>query len=291
MTTYGGLVSFGAYTFPATQQEASWRFGQIAQATVQVAGMDGYWDAHGMGAAPVVSNPITVTFYLISGDRAGMDALRDALLALMDYGLAMLVYQPTDVTDKTRWTMARGVPGSIQEDKGRHTDLWQKISMTFNAPEPSWKENNYGGIYVGQTGLVIDSPNANYLGEDGYTVAVSGVSTTDTIPYVGDKPTIPEISIEPQTGESCENIRIQRLDENYVVDEFKYTGVLSAGDILAIDGRRQSVTVNGVAVWGSFWSMNPDFLRLEPGKTDLRILCKNAGDEATVWLHFWDEYR
>ena len=291
--SYGGFVSFGDHVFPSSNQgKISARFGKARKSKrIRIPGMDGVWDSHGFGPSPVESTPLYVAFTIIAASRSEMDDYRDALLAIPYYGLDMLTYQPTDASSKARWTMARVTDVRMSEDKGQHTDLWQPVRLTCSAPEPTWKVNNYGGIYSGQAGLVIDDPNSNTIGQDGYAVNASGLTTTVTLPYTGTAPTIPAIAIEPQSGQTCQNVRIRRLDGNYPIDDLQYSGTLTYGEILSINGRSQAVTLDAVAAFDDFDYDDPDFLRLEPGKTDLEIRFANAGDAARVLFHYFDEYR
>ena len=291
--TYGGFVSFGDYIFPTSNQgRISARFVKSRRAQqVRVPGMDGSWDGDGFDASPVEAAALSVEFTVIAATRSEMDGHRDALLAMLHYGLDVLAYQNTNVALASRWTLARVTDVRMSENKGEHSDLWQEVRLTCFAPEPSWKVNNYGGLYIGQAGLIIDDPNSNTIGEGGYSVSASGLTTAVTLPYVGNAPAIPSISIEPQSGQTCENVRIRRLDGNYPLDDLQYTGTLTYGQILAISGRKQTVTVDAVPAWDDFSYDNPDFLRLEPGQTDLVIYFTNVGDAATVRFHYFDEYR
>ena len=76
-----------------------------------------------------------------------------------------------------------------------------------------------------------------------------------------------------------------------VVDEVVYTGTLSAGDTLSINGKTGAITVNGSSDWANISYEHRDFLRLLPGENSIKVVFANAGDAATVTFYYRDSYR
>lgn len=286
-----GLVSFGDYTFPATLQEFNANFGNSVPTTVRLPGKDGGWSMDGGMPPPTEIGSVSVSFTLISDTRAGMDALIDALMAIVNYGLAKLIYQPTDATDDERFCYAYTNYAYISRRPADHTDLWQDVRIIFQVPDPRWLSGDYGGVRIGDPGLEIDSPAAWDIGEGGYLVAASGTSTSATLTYHGNADTIAVVAIEPGTGDSCTNPIIERLNGTLVVDRVQWTGTVNAGESLVIDGWKQAVTLDAVSSWDNVEYLHPDLLRLSPGVTGIRITFANAGDEANVTFYYHDAYR
>lgn len=282
----GGVVSFGSYTFD-NLADFDCNFADTQPKTAQLPGMDGAWNLDGDAAASAPAGTVKVKWLLTAATRAGMDALRDAVRAMAYYGIDRLSYQPTDPAAAERWTWARVQSISMGQNKGEHTDLWQPVEITFLCPEPVW----WVDTYVGWTWGSGNFDEGQVWGADGYEIEASGTATTDTISQNGNTASIPQITVEPQIGDSCENPTIQRLIGATVVDEIAWTGTLNAGDILTIDGRAQAITVNGAPDWDNVSYDHPDFFRLLPGDNSIKIIFANVGDAATVTFYFQDSYR
>jgi hypothetical protein len=290
MTTYGGIVRFGDYNLPNLGRFTC-DFAMQQTQMVPLPGMDGGFDMYGDDPAPFApgGGNVTQDIKVISSDRAGMDALRDAVKLMSSYGLARLVYQPTESTDQVRWTWARLVSPNMVEDKGWQTDLWQPVTLTFICPEPVWWVDTHVGWSIGDGSKIGDL--ALTIGEGGHEILASGVSSTDTLDNDGNTKSIPQIVVVPQVGDSCENPTIQRLIGTLVVDEVVYTGTLSAGDTLSINGKTGAITVNGSSDWANISYEHRDFLRLLPGENSIKVVFANAGDAATVTFYYRDSYR
>ena len=269
--SYGGIVSFGGYIFD-NLADFDCNFADTQPKTTLLPGMDGTWNLDGDATASAPPGTVKVKWKLVAATRADMDELRDAARQMAYYGLAKLTYQPTDDEDDERWTWARVQTLTMGQNKGENTDLWQDVEATFLCPEPVWWVDTY---------------------EDGYVINASGLSTQVTIPQNGNTVSIAEVTVEPQSGQSCQNPVIRRLVDTEIIDEIGYTGTLDAGDILDIDGKTQRVTLNGVDVWGDdFDYRHPDFLRLPPDSGNvIRVIFANSGDAAKVYLIFRDSFR
>lgn len=287
-----GVLTFGAYTFPATLAEFNDNFADTTPQTVKLPGMDGGYNSDGDAASNTAVGKVTVGFTLVSQTREGMDDLRDAVNAMVHYGLQQLTYQPTDSGDPTRFCWARVNYINIAERKDEHTDLHQKVSVIFQAPDPRWLVDAAApwrigdGHLIGDTGLTI--------GGDGTpaTIAASGTSTTGSITNTGNAPTIATVAIRCDASHTFVNPTIRRYKSGEIVDEFTYTGTIGNNGELLVSGRTQQVFLDGDSVLGANFSYeHPDFLRLEPGANDIRVISTSGASQATVTVWFYSAYR
>lgn len=284
-----GLVSFGDYVFPATLQDYNDNFANTMPNTVHLPGIDGGWNEEGNLPATTEIGLVMMGFYLIAENRADMDAMRDAVSMMASWGIKKLVYQPTDPAKPMRFCWARVHNIIMQERKNAHTDLWQEVRVYFQVPYPIWFVGAYEPAYFDGT---YNFNGAITFGNGALSVAASGTETSTSITNNGNTLSIPIITIEPATGQSCENPKVQRIVEGVIVDEFSYQGVFSAGSILAVDGYAGQVlkgAANGFDA--NFNYIHPAFMRLAPGSNSIKVKFKNAGDAATVRWWYWNTYR
>lgn len=286
----GGIIRFGDYIFPVTLAEYNDNFADVEPQAANVPGMDGGFNLDGDGPATTQIGKVTVGFTLIAETRAEMEAKRDAVKQLVEYGVQQLVKQPSDPAAASRFCMARVNFINMSERKDGQSDLWQKVSITFRVDEPRWRSAPAGiwqlgdGSKIGDTGLEI--------GSGGQVIAASGITSSTTLTNNGTATAIAQVVVAPGAGQSVENPEIERVIGLLVVDSFKWTGTLNTGDVFSVNGRSQRATVNGASVFGSGFSyIHPDFLRLPPGTSTIRIKFANAGDAADVRVYFYSEYR
>ena len=288
MASPSGIRRFGSYIFPPTQEDFYTNFSNLVPSNTRLPGKDGSFRLNGDSRSPSESGSVTVAFLLKSLTREEMDGLRDALKVIGDWGLQKLVYQPTDPNSPERYCYAEvnNLPDS--QNKDGHTDLWQVVRLNFTVPDPYWLVRASEDWLLGDDYILGDDLT---LGDGGSTITASGTSTTDTINNPGSATSIAQVVVQPGTGDSCENVRVQRLVGGVVVDEISYTGVLVEGDHFAIDGAAQFARVNGSPAWDSVGYMHVDFFRLAPGDNTVRVLFENGGDAADVRIYFEPRYR
>ena len=123
--TYGGLVSFGDYTFTNLGKYRD-NFAQAKPQTASFPGMDGGWNVDGAGGPITPVGRVTQSFTIVAATRAEMDDLRDELNALRFLGENRLVYQPTDTADSSRWTWA-----AVQNIQTNDTNIRGGISGSW----------------------------------------------------------------------------------------------------------------------------------------------------------------
>jgi len=284
-----GILSFGSYQFPAALGEYSSNFGDAVPKTVRLPGLDGGYSDDGDQAAQGEIGNVRMGFHLIAETREAMDAKRDAVKAMKQWGVQKLVMQPTDPRLPARFCWARVNNITMGENKDKHSDLWQKVAMFFQVPDPKWLVPTYMPPMLDGQWNLGDSLE---VGQGAYTFTASGVSTSKTVVQRGNADSIAIISILPGVGDSCENPTVQRVVNGAILDEWKYTGVVAAEEELIVDGQNQRAVLQAESVLGAnFRYLTPHFLALGPGLNDLNVLFKNAGDEAVVRVWFYDVYR
>ncbi len=275
----GGLVRFGDYTFPKTLGRFNSNFANQQSQPVRISGMDGGWDNYGDGIAPAPVGKVTQLFRLIVSGRIDMDAQRDAVNLMQSYGTAKLYSQPTDPSDDVRWTWARLLKPQMPQDKSRNSDLWQPVTLNFECDEPVWWVNSYvsgwtfgDGSKYGDVGLI--------WGGGGNVIEAFGADTTKLLANEGNTQSIPTITVEAKSGQSFEDIVIQRLEGPLAVEEISYIGLFVPDDVLFISGRSQQVTFNGSSDWDNFDYDGPAFMHLLPGNNTIKVLLGDSGEAA-----------
>lgn len=288
----GGVLTFGSYTFPATLAEFSDNFKDTTPQTVRLPGMDGGYNQDGDKTSNTAIGKVTVGFWLVAQSRAAMDDLRDAVGAMVEYGYQQLTYQPTDPADAVRFCWARVNYIGDSERKDEHTDLHQKVSITFQVPDPRWYVGTAlpwrlgDGHQIGDVGLTIGG------GGTPETTVAAGTLTSDTITNNGNTTAIATVAIICGAAETCQNPIVRRRKNGEIVDEFQYLGTIGNNGELYVSGRLQRASLDGDNIIGNLFTYeHPDFLRLEPGANTIEILFSNAGDDATVYYWFATPYR
>lgn len=283
-------IRFAEMTFSHVA-ELDDNFGDSAPQTQRLPGRDGGWSHDGDHPAPTAIGTVTLGCWLVAPTRAAMDTQRDALLALSAIGLQRLVVQPTDPATPERTCWARVNYVRMSERKDAHTDLWQKVQVVFQVPDPHWYSNGYGVDWQLGSGAALGDIDVT-LGQGAYVINASGTLTSASLTHLGNTPALAAFSIQPQAGQSCQMPVVQRVVAGQVVDEVAYRGTLSADDEWLVDARRGLVTLNGVSAFGAnLRYLHPSFLRLAAGVNSVQVRFANPTDAATVRLWFDHTYR
>lgn len=287
--TDGIPYQFGSYTFPDTVDLFQDNFANTTPKTIRLARMDGGFNEDRNRPAPTVVGNVQVGFYLVPDDPTALDTLRDQVNEMVDWGMQQLWYRPSDGgADRYCWAMVNNIV--MPRTREAFSDVYQKVALYFHVPFPRWISTKYTGWKIGD-GTLITAGGSVKIGSGGYVVNASGLTTNATLPYDGNAEGIVVAAIEPQTGQSCTNPIIQRLDGNVVVDEVRYTGSLTAGQILVIDPWRESITKQGSAVWNNVQYMDIAFLRITKAARAFRIKFAAGGNAARVTFYYDDLYR
>lgn len=269
----GGLVSYGSFLF--TNRDAyNENFANQQSKTVQLPGMDGAFDFYADGRAPSPVGKVTQSFTVIASSPEEMTEKLDEIRALQNYGSrGKLVFQPTRPGDPVRWTWGRLLTPKISINK-TDVGLWQPVTLTFECPEPVFWVDTYVGWTYGDGSRY--GPSLIW-GGSGFDIDAFGDETDAVLPNDGNTSSIPNIIIGALSGQSFEDVAIQRLEGDFVEEEFIYTGLFNSGDTLDINGRAQTATFEGSAAWDDLFFDTPAFMHLLPGDNNIRVLIGDSG--------------
>jgi hypothetical protein len=282
------IVRFGigsrVYTFPGHEQKLSTNFAEIVPSVKRLPGMDGGYDAYGLSRAPAAVGKVQLSFTLVSATRTGMDTLRDALKIMRGWGVLPLYLQPTNPASAERWCWARVIDISMPEDRGRHSDLWQKVQITWQVSDPAWLTAGNSNALWGD----FNWGSGTWGGGSGTTITGSG---TITLTNNGNLPTPVDIAIRPTSGNVATDPIIRRIVGGAAVDQLSWTGTLTAADTLNIRASSQSVYLNAVDAYDSrFSALTTDWLLAEPGSNTIQIILTNPTDVVSASLRYLERY-
>lgn len=282
------VSSTKVYTFPTSPGDQEYRdnFKNVVLRTSRLPFADGGFDELGdePGSAPI--GMIQLGIYLVSATREGMQALRDDLNKIRGWGLGRLFYQPPDPELAARWCYAKVNDISIPERRHEHTDLYQKVQLSFQVIPPWWYTKGNCESIIGEDFIFGTSKIGG-----GTPTSVTGLSTNLTYTPTGNYETQPTIAIKPPATKSVTNPIVRRIVNGDVVDEVKWIGTLTAGQNLHIDCPRASVRLDGVPVYTDLFSFkHPSWMRLLPGDNTIQVRFALSTDQADVNIRFLDRW-
>lgn len=274
--TQSGVV-LGAY---------SDNFANLVPKTSRIFGMDGGFAEFGDDRPPSEIGTIRQSVTLVSTTRAGMDAKRDTLKQMADWGKQKLIMTPTDGgTDRFCYATINSI--SMNKNEGEHTDLWQPAQIIWQVPYPRWRTIGTESL-LWDDGVLWDG-GAVWGGGGGF--AASGNVTNQTVTNNGKTTVQPRISIICGAGQTVTNPFIQRIVNGIAIDEVSYVGTLDEGDTLEINCRAWSVGLNNVDAYSSSFDFShPSWFRLAPGANSIKVYFSNSGDAATIQFAYYEEY-
>lgn len=286
-TIYYDFTQAGVYL-----DKHSSNFGNKREMTRTLPYMSGNFRELGVNASPHEAGNLQVTGTLYSATRAGMEAKRRALEAIVRYGLKKLYFQPSDPDEPLVYTYAEAQV-RMPRNLAAHSDLMQPFTLTFLCPDPFWYVE---GDPEGEFDILgIDFyMGVSLLGGStggGFSVTATGLLTEATATNSGNAPTVGRISIRCNASQTCENPIVQRIVNGQVYDYVSYQGVLGNNDELVIDSRGASVKLNGEAAYVTgFDFKHPRFMQIEPGDNTIRVIFTNPSDAARVTITFEDAF-
>lgn len=260
-------------------------FGDGVPRTVRLPGLDGGYDQYGVERAPVEVGTVTVGVTLTAATRAQMDALRAQIRAMTGWGVKRL-FRQIDYQSDEQWCYARVNSVEMPQQPAQHTDLRQKVTISFQVADPAWYGQGTESWSWGDGTKWSEKP----WGGAGSPFYASGTSTTLIEDVGGNMPTVPRILITPRLGESCTNPKVQRLIDGIVFDEVSYTGTVNALQTLRIDCRRLAVTLAGNDAYANFDYRRGGWFELPPEQNTLRVLFANPTDAADVRIRYFERF-
>lgn len=252
----------------------------------QVIGIDGAYNSGGLNRARSGVLTLQTGITLRANGHDQMEQRLRALQEMKQWGEKRLFKTTADNLDMWAWATCLDVVGRLREDDTSY--LQADVDITFNIPRARWYRKSDmsffdSGFTVGD-GITLSTPQieAQSVG-DGSTVNLTNNGNAYAGVYV--RWDIP-------TGETATNPTITRQNEiGQDVDVLAYTGTLSGDDVLIMDARNHSTTLNMIA--------NPDYenvdaatgawLEVPPGTITLNISGTFSAN-ANLTLDIWDTY-
>lgn len=260
-------------------------FANLVPKTTRIFGMDGGFPEFGDDRSPSEIGTVRQALTLVSTTRAGMQAKRDALASMADWGKQKLVMTTTDGTERFCYGAINSI--TINRDEAQNTDLWQPATLYWQVFYPRWRT-------LGTESKLWDegwSWDDGTVWGGGGGFSASGLATDQTVTNNGKTTVQPRISIICGAGQTVTQPTIQRLVNGIIVDEIVFGGTLVAGDTLEINCRAWSVEKNNVdAYTSSFDFLHPSWFRLAPGSNTIRVRQFNISGAATIQFAYYEEY-
>ncbi|MCL4256837.1 MAG: phage tail family protein [Anaerolineae bacterium] len=284
------LTKFHTYEF-AYDQEYRDNFADVLARTSRVVGVSGGVDDFGRGVALSEVGNIQAGFFLISDDDpAGMTALRDDLKKLLSWGVKKLWMQPSDPNAQPRWTWARVNNINIPERRDRHTDLWQKVTLSFQCADPRWY--SHPTAWLLDRGEVLDDG----LTVGGYRASSTSVNDGSTLTLTNNGTTFTPLYLRFDAGaNSVTDLRVSLRDaEDVEIGRWVFADTLTGGQILEVDTTALSVTVTDTITAGRYNAFTPlkgnGFLELSSGTNTLIINGTFTGN-ISLYADYLDAWR
>lgn len=282
------LVSFGNpslhYDFPAWQSKFATNFANARNAYSTIPFMSGGFDELLGSAGFSDVGQIQCEFPLYALLRKDMEAKRDSLKEMRGWGLQRLIAAPIDPLASARFTYARISDIKIDEDLEKNSDLIQRVSVTFQAPDPTWY------IVDPDVGVWGSFNWADaFWGSSIAPFAASGTLTTHNVVYAGTAIAKPKITLQCGIGQSVTNPIIRRKFNGIIQDQITWTGTLGVGDFFTVDTQAYSVTKNGVGEYNNFNYSHPDWFRLQKGTNVIEVIL-GGSDACSVNVTYLESY-
>lgn len=283
------LTKFHTYQF-AYDQDYRDNFADVLARTSRVVGVSGGVDEFGRGVALSEVGNVQAGFFLISESREGMTTLRDDIKKLLSWGVKKLWMQPSDPTAKPRWTYARINNINMPEKRERHTDLWQKVTLSFQCADPRWY--SHPSAWLLDSGEVLDDG----LTIGGYRASSTTVNNGSTISLTNNGSTATPLYLRFDAGaNSVTDLRVSLRDVDGVeIGRWRFEDTLSANQILEVDSTALSVTVTDTTINGRYDAFNPQigtgFLELPSGANTIVITGSFSGN-ITMYADYLDAWR
>lgn len=288
------LLRFGSgtelFTFtPADQISLRDNFRNVLARTTRMPGLSGGFDEYGQSPAPAEIGNVAYTFLYEATSSADMLAKKEALGRMKAFGKKRLYKQPVDATADERYCEARVNSIDFTESVGERPDKRLRFTINFQVDNPYWYTQGTEAPEYGD-GSIYGSGVA--YGGSPVTQSLTGVDNSFSVTPDGNDITYPRITLEVPVGKSAENIRIQRLVNGSVIDQVRYAGTLSAGDILEINTRAYAVYLNGSNGYTTDFSFNTAaWFKLIGGVSNaIKVLMDNPADEIDLKMRYYGAY-
>lgn len=284
LKSFAKLDGSRTYTFPSSpgDQTFTTNFKNLVQQSSRIPGADGGVRQYGIGRSPSPYGSIQVTLYLVSSTPAGMQAKRDALNEIVDWGVGIL-YDTLNGVD--RWAVCSISDLTLTENRDKHTDLFQEARLSFDVPEPYWLTQGNQALWDGSNDWdsAIDWDGGSFT-----TITGSGTLAVTTS---GSASTHARFVAKVSGAQTFNQLLIQRLANNAIADEVILQTQMVQNDVIEIDPRRQWVLLNGNDKIANCDVLFPDWLRLLPAVSNsINILLDEASAAIDANVYYYDRY-
>jgi len=277
------IATKGTYAFPSTTQEFRDNFRDVVSKVVRLPGVDGGFDVYGLSHAPSEVGSVQFSYFLVSRDGSGMQALRDAAAKMRYWGYGRLVLSPNN-PNLTRWCWGRFNNIQIGQEFHNHTEYFQKVQLTFQAAEPFWYQTGTERLW-GDGGIWNDG---GLWGGNAAADSPTSVTTSGTVSATvgGNIFTLPRLLVIKDSAGVAANIKIRRIVGGAIEDEVAWLGELTNGQWLEIDARAHKAFIGpaGTSAFSTLSYLNPDLMRLEVGSNTLQVYLDGTAKVAARWL-------
>lgn len=267
-------------------------FDQVRGQLTELPGLSGAFNEYGLSPAPTVPGTITQELALVTTGSQSMDSYRDALNKIVSWGTQPLFKRLDDYpTSAERFCYA--FVERIQDDRsGNHNNRFQRVRLTWRAPDPRWFAlpsgwELYGDAQYGTAQWA--SPNQ--------TLSASGVESEKTFTYNGNVPAEIHLVIKTSASQVVTSpVVIERLVNQYPVEKITITESLANSEQFDLNARRHKATRTVGALRSSIYDSRfvntaAPWLTAVNGSNTYRITFGDSGDAATVEWWYYESYR
>lgn len=289
------LLSFGTYQFKDQASNFTDNFRDTITRTVRLPYADGGFDQIGRALAPLAIGKVQVGYWLLAHNAADMLVQKDGLKALTSQPIKQLFVAQDADSQVPRFTWARISHMNVNEDAEDRGDLWQFANIFFHCPDPHWYSGENEGAQWG-SGAAKWGSAVDYWGGNVVAQSYSGPSQDLTdIVNVGNARTTARIRIITTAGQSIVNPVLTITDPNLDVYVLTYSGTISGGQTLDINGRAASVILteaDGTAsdAYSDLTLSDLAFMVIPPGTSEVNLASDNAADAASIRVTWFDAY-
>ncbi|MGB1285232.1 MAG: phage distal tail protein [Aggregatilineales bacterium] len=276
------------YNFtPDNQMSIDTNFGNAVPQTTRLPGVSGGVDEYGSGVAPAEIGNISLTFWMFFADNADKTLKIDTLNRLQSWGVQRIFMQPTDPANGERYCEARVNNINLPQKVKNLPHKRIQAQINFQVANPTWLSQGTEAPRF-DSGVLFDG--GALFGGSAPTYAISGTQTDISIARVGSAITYPRVTLSCDTGETLVNPTVQRLQGGVVVEEFGYTGTLTAGDSLEVDCTAKKATLNAASAYNNLTFTTVAWLSLLPATQTIRVVCDNGAAAGSIRVRYFEAY-
>lgn len=288
------MLRFGygtySYIFPyAKQVSIQGDFGDAQPKSESILGLSGGAYLYGFDPAPNGAGNVQGYFWLFADSSADMAAKRQAILQTLDWGPKHLIKRTQDNVQMWTWAIVTNVEMSQSARNVPHR--MQQVQLNFHCPTARWYGHDGEVLFNSSESIFLD-------GLPAFTPKIDRVDVADTdtvqITNYGSATANCYVRWEAPTGVTITNPSLTRNNEyGQLADSLQYTDILSAGDVVDIDGRGHLLFENDVVTpsYDKITALHGGWLQIPPGTHTLTVSGSFSGGDGKLTVDIWDTYR